>query len=74
MEYSLTDFEWEKLHPLLNEPRNNVMARYAAQASIYRFTHRLSKRYRTFSWAMIPDDFIVSGKTAHRYYSKWIEA
>lgn len=74
MQYQITDSEWEKLHDLLNEPIHNLMARRSAQACIYRFTHRLSKHYRTFSWAMIPNEFMVSGQTAHRYYTKWVDS
>ncbi len=74
MQYLITDLEWEKLHVLLNESSSNTMARLSAQACIYRFSSRLSKSYRTFSWAMLPSEFYVSGKTAHRYYTKWIKS
>lgn len=46
-------------------------AHRAAQACLFRFNTRLSARYRTFGWALLPASFGISGKAANGRFVHW---
>jgi SprT-like family len=71
VKYLLTNEEWGRTHSALGCTVDNGIARAAAQAGLYKLTHRHSASYRTFNWKALPSELGLAGVTANRYFVRW---
>lgn len=74
MNYQLSPTEWELLCKFLNSKPTNLMQKAGAEACLYKFTHRLALKNRSFGWHNLPASFGITGASANRLFRKWCES
>ncbi len=71
---ALSKDEWQILKDILLTQRiKSSNAFYAANACLYKYTHRHSTVRRSFGWNELPESFNISGSAVNRYFRTWCE-
>lgn len=71
MNHILSELEWASLSEKLGSKPTNELHKKAAEACIYRHSHRHSAINRSFGWHLLPKDFELNAGSANRLFREW---